>query len=105
MYNSLYFTKFLFRVCSDFWCCSEHYLWLFDGDLYLDPSAAVYCSCAVVSEDAKTTLASGPQTLSLEGGSYLVSRCVRLWIKLTSEYPFKMWWEKKTLNRHANVIW
>ena len=24
------------------------------------------------------------------GGSYLVSRCVRTWIKLTPEYPFKV---------------
>ena len=26
----------------------------------------------------------------LEGGSYLMSRCVRPWIKLTLEYPFKI---------------
>ena len=45
--------------------------------LYLDPFPAVYCCRAVVSEDAKTTLASGLQTLSLEAGSYSVSRCVR----------------------------
>ena len=30
-------------------CCSEHHLWVFDGDLYLDPFTAVYCCCAVVS--------------------------------------------------------
>ena len=40
---------------AEVWCCSEHYLWLFDGDLYLDPFAAVYCCCVVVFEDAKTT--------------------------------------------------
>ena len=40
---------------AEVWCCSEHYWWLFDGDLYLDPFTAVYCGCAVLSEDAKTT--------------------------------------------------
>ena len=30
--------------------------------LYLDPFTAIYCCRAVVSEDAKTTLASGLQT-------------------------------------------
>ena len=60
-------------VCNvaEVWCCSEHHLWLFDGDLYLDPFTAVYCYCAVISEDAKTTLASSPQTLSLGGGVLL----------------------------------
>ena len=57
-------------VCNvaEVWCCSEHYLWLFDGNLYLEPFTAVYCCHAVVSEDAKTMLASDPQILSLEGG-------------------------------------
>ena len=50
-------------------CCSEHYLWLFDGNLYSNPFRAAYCCCAVISEDAKTTKASGPQTLSLKGGA------------------------------------
>ena len=36
----------------------------------------------------KLRKASGPQTLSLKGGSYSVSWCVRTWIKLTPEYPF-----------------
>ena len=36
--------------------------------LYLDPFTAVYCCHAVVSEDAKTTLASSLQTLSLKRG-------------------------------------
>ena len=58
--------------------------------LYLDPFTAMYCCCAVVSEDAKTTLASGLQTLSLERESNTVSRCVRTWIKFTLEYPFKL---------------
>ena len=40
---------------AEVWCCSEHYLRLSDGDLYLDPFTAVYCCCAVISEDAKTT--------------------------------------------------
>ena len=39
---------------AEVWCCSEHYLWLFDGDLYLDPFTAMYCCRAVVSEDAKS---------------------------------------------------
>ena len=71
-------------ICNvaESWCCSEHYLWLFDGGLYLNPFTAMYCCRAVVSEDPKTTLASSPQTLSLEGGSYSVSRCVRTWIKV-----------------------
>ena len=30
---------------AEVWCCSEHYLWLFDGDLYLDPFTA---QCIVV---------------------------------------------------------
>ena len=55
--------------------------------LYLDPF--MYCCRAVVSEDVKTTLASSLQTLSLERESNTVSRCVRPWIKLTPEYPFK----------------
>ena len=56
--------------------------------LYLDPFTAMYCCRAVVSEDAKTTLASGLQTLSLERESNTVSRCVRPWIKFTPEYFF-----------------
>ena len=56
--------------------------------LYLDQFTAMYCCHAVVSEDAKTTLASGPQTLSLERESNTVSPCVRPWIKFTPEYPF-----------------
>ena len=57
--------------------------------LYLDPFTAAYRCHAIVSEDAKTTLASGLQTLSLEGGSYSVSRCVRTWIKFTLECPLR----------------
>ena len=34
--------------------------------LYLDQFTAMYCCHAVIAEDAKTTLASGPQTWSLE---------------------------------------
>ena len=73
---------------AEVWCCSEHYLWLFDGNLYLDPFVAVYCYCTVVSEDAKTTWASGLQTLSLGGGCGHTRS--QLWIKLTLEYPFKL---------------
>ena len=58
--------------------------------LYLDPFTAMYCCHVVVSEDAKTMLASGLQTLSLERESNIVSQCVRPWIKLTPEYPFKL---------------
>ena len=57
--------------------------------LYLDPFTAVYFCRVVISEDAETMLASGLQTLSLERESNTVSRCVRPWIKLTPEYPFK----------------
>ena len=57
--------------------------------LYLDPFTAVYCCCEVVSEDAKTTLASALQTLSLDRESNTVSLCVIPWIKPTPEYPFK----------------
>ena len=57
--------------------------------LYLDPFTAMYCCRAVVSEDAKTTLASGLQTLSLKRESNTVSQCVRPWIKFTPEYPFE----------------
>ena len=56
---------------------------------FLDPFTALYCCRAVVSEDAKSMLASGLQNVSFEGGSYSVSRCVRTWIKLTLEYHFK----------------
>ena len=49
----------------------------------------MYCCHAVISEDAKTTLARGLQTWSLERESNTVSRCVRPWIKFTPEYPFK----------------
>ena len=51
--------------------------------LYLDPYTAVYCCRAVISEGAKTTLASGLQTLSLEREFNTFSRCVRPWIKFT----------------------
>ena len=57
--------------------------------IFLDPFTAVYC-CRAVSEDAKMTLASSLQTLSLERELNSVSRCVRLWIQLTPEYPFKV---------------
>ena len=56
--------------------------------LYLDPFTAMYFCCAVVSEDAKTTLASGLRSLYLERESKTVSQCVRPWIKLTPECPF-----------------
>ena len=39
--------------------------------LYLDPFTTMYCCRADISEDAKTTLASGLQTLSLDGGVLL----------------------------------
>ena len=51
---------------AEVWCCSEHYLWLFDGGLYLDPFTAMQCCRAVISEDAKSTLASGLQNGSLK---------------------------------------
>ena len=51
--------KYVLGPCfyvAEVWCCSEHYLCLFGGDLYLDPFIAAYrCCCAVVSEDAKIT--------------------------------------------------
>ena len=36
-------------ICTvaDAWCCSEHYLWLFDGGLLLEPYTAVYY-CALL---------------------------------------------------------
>ena len=37
--------------------------------------------------------------LDLSGGSYSVSRCVRTWIKLTPEYPFK----GTSITIHANI--
>ena len=71
-------------ICTDaeVWCCSEHYLWLFGGGLYLDPFTAVYCCRAAVSEVDKTPWISGLLTWSLERESNTVSRCVRPWIKL-----------------------
>ena len=57
--------------------------------LYLDTFSEMYCCHAVVSEDAKTTLASSLQTLPLDRESNTVSRCVRPCIKLTPEYLFK----------------
>ena len=62
---------------AEVWCCSEHCLWLFDD------------GHAVICEDAKTTLASGLQTLSLKRESNTVLWCVRPWIKFIPEYPFK----------------
>ena len=52
-------------VCTvaEVWCCSEHYLWLFGGGLYLDPFTAVYCCRAVVSEVDKTTLVDARDVL------------------------------------------
>ena len=60
------------NVCNvaEVWRCSEHYLWLFDGGLYLDPFTAMYCCCVVVSEDAKTTLVR--KLYLSRGGSYSV---------------------------------
>ena len=59
-------------------------MWLFDGSIILEVYTAMYCYCAVFPEVAKTTyLGVGV------GGSYSVSRCVRPWIKLRPEYPFK----------------
>ena len=29
-------SKYVFSNVAEVWCCSEHYLWLFDGGLYLD---------------------------------------------------------------------
>ena len=61
---------------AEVWCCSEHYLWLFDDIFIFGP---IYCDVmcrAVVSEDAKTTLASILQTLSLERESNTVSEVV-----------------------------
>ena len=51
-------------ICTvaEVWCCSEHYLWLFDSGFLLEAHTAM---------------------------SYSVSRCVRPWIKFTLEYPFK----------------
>ena len=40
----------LFVSVAEVWCCSEHYLRLFGGDLYLGPVTAVYCCRAVVSD-------------------------------------------------------
>ena len=44
-------------VCTvaEVWCCSEHYLWLFDGSFLVEDWAAAYCYHAVFSEVAKTT--------------------------------------------------
>ena len=65
------------------WCCSEHYLWFFDGGVILEVYTAMYCYHTVFSEvDVRLNLMS-------RGGSYSVSRCVRPWIKPTPEYPFK----------------
>ena len=62
--------------------------------LYLDPFTAVYCCRAVVSEDAKNTLASSLQTSPLDRKSNTVSGCVRPWIKITPEFPFKSYFLK-----------
>ena len=51
--------------CSQVWCCSEHYLWLFWWRFILGP---IYCSVLLLLL----------QTLPREGGSYSVSRCVGL---------------------------
>ena len=95
---------------AEVWCCSEHYLWLLDGDFYLDPLTAVYCCCAVVSEDAKTTLASGQQTLSLEGGHTQCQSVLEHGLNLHRNIPlnhnicarkqlsFFLIWRKKTLS-------
>ena len=41
----------LAEVC----CCSEHYLWHFDGGLLVEVYTTVYCYRVVISEVAKTT--------------------------------------------------
>ena len=43
-------------VCTvaEVWCCSEHYLWLFDSGFLLEAYTAMYCNCAVIYEVAKT---------------------------------------------------
>ena len=42
-------------VCTvaEVWCCSEHYLWPFDGSFLLEAYTAVYCHRAVISEVAE----------------------------------------------------
>ena len=51
---------------AEVWCCSEHYLWLFDGSILLDAYTYtlynIHCYRAVISEVAKTTQASSLQT-------------------------------------------
>ena len=44
-------------ICTvaEVWCCSEHYLWFFDGDFLLEAYTATYCFRVVISEVAKTT--------------------------------------------------
>ena len=43
--------------------------------LYLDPFTAMYCCCLVVSDNAKTMLASSLQTLSLKREFNTISLC------------------------------
>ena len=74
------------------------------GGLYLDPFTAACCCRAIVAQDAKTTLASGLQTLSLERESNTVSRCVRPWIKFTLEYPFDINIGPKDLSPSSAVV-
>ena len=69
-------------IVAQVWCCSEHYLWLFDSDFLLETYTAMYCHHAVI--EVKLAVCK-----LLEGGSYSVSRCVRPWINLILEYPFK----------------
>ena len=51
-------------VCTvaEVWCCSQHYLWLFDGSFLVEAYSAAYCYRVVISEVAKTTQASGHKT-------------------------------------------
>ena len=76
-------------VCTvaEVWCCSEHYLWLFDGGLLLE--AILQCIVIVRSFLRLLKLCKlAVCKAGLSGGSHSVSRCVRKWIKLTLEYPF-----------------
>ena len=79
---------------AEVWCCSEHYLWLFDGDLYWDPFAAMYCCCAVVSEDAKLRKLAVRKLYLSRGGAYLVSHG----LNLHRNIPFKQHFFSVTIN-------
>ena len=78
-------------ICTvaEVWCCSENHCGVLTEVSWWRHSL----QCIVTMQSFLRFLKQHKLVvckLDLSGGSYSVSRCVRPWIKLTPEYPFKV---------------